>query len=371
MEHKLAPWLLSSTLLMLDTILPAGGSSMETVATGLNNPRGLNFGPEGALYVAEAVSGGTGPCGPGAEGTRCYGPSGSITRLDLRRGNQERVSSGLPSLASEDGSFGTGPQDIAFLGRGNAHVTIGFGGDPRERGVFGEAGASLARLARVVGSGNWKLTSDLGAYEVFANPTGDEFDSNPYGILALPGSQVIADAGANALNQFHAGGGISTLAIFPNRLVDAPPFLGLPPGVQLSMDAVPTSVALGPDGSFYVGQLTGFPFPVGGANVYRVPAGGGAAEVFAGGFTGIIDIAFGPDGSLYVLEIAKHGLLAAFGMGDWTGSLICVAPDGTRTEIAREGLFAPGGVALAEDGAFYVTNTSIFSGTGEVVKIVP
>jgi sugar lactone lactonase YvrE len=63
-------------------------------------------------------------------------------------------------------------------------------------------------------------------------------------------------------------------------------------------------------------------------------------------------------------------LLAAFGMGDWTGALIRVAPDGTRTEIASEGLFAPGSVTLGADGAFYVTNQSIFSGTGEVVKNV-
>jgi hypothetical protein len=43
------------------------------------------------------------------------------------------------------------------------------------------------------------------------------------------------------------------------------------------MQAVPTSVAVAPDGAYYVGQLTGFPFPVGGARVFRVvrpPAAG-------------------------------------------------------------------------------------------------
>jgi hypothetical protein len=278
------------------------------------------------------------------------------------------VVTGLASLASADGSFATGAQDIALLGRGNAHVTIGFGGNPLDRDVFGEAGSSLARLARITASGNWRLTTDLGAYEAAANPTGDEVDSNPYGLLAVPAGVVVADAGANALNYVRADGSVSTLAVFPNRLVSAPP---LPPGVAIPMDAVPTSVALGPDGNYYVGQLTGFPFPVGGANVYRVPAGGGTPEVFAAGFTGIIDIAFGPDGSLYVLEIAKNGLLAAFGVGDWTGALIRVAPDGSRTEIASDGLFAPGGVAIGKDGAFYVTNNSIFSDIGEVLRIVP
>ena len=166
-----------------------------------------------------------------------------------------------------------------------------------------------------------------------------------------------------------ANGTISTLAVFPNRMVEAPPFLGLPPGTQIPMDAVPTTVALGPDGDYYVGQLTGFPFPAGGANVYRVPAQGGVPEVYAGGFTAIIDVAFGRDGSLYVLEIAKNGLLAAFEGNDWTGALIRVARNGTRTEIASGLLFAPGGVAVGSDGALYVTNNSIFSGSGQVLRI--
>jgi hypothetical protein len=330
----------------------------------------LNFGPEGALYVAEAGSGGTGPCEEGPEGERCFGTSGSITRIDLRKGTVTRVASGLPSLASPDGSFAVGAHDISLQGRGNGFVTIGYGGDPNLRTPnLGSVGANFARLARVVASGNWDLQEDLGGYEAAANPTGDEVDTNPYGILALPGKRVIADAGANALNEVAANDTISTLAVFPNRLVDAPPFLNLPPGTQIPMDAVPTSVVLGPDGHYYVGQLTGFPFPVGGANVYRVPAQGGVPEVYAGGFTGIIDLAFGPDGSLYVLEIAKNGLLGAFGANNWTGALIRVAPNGTRTEIATGALFAPGGVAVGEDGALYVTNNSIFSGSGQVLRI--
>jgi sugar lactone lactonase YvrE len=87
--------------------------------------------------------------------------------------------------------------------------------------------------------------------------------------------------------------------------------------------------------------------------------------------TAVIDVAFGPDGSLYVLEIAKNGLLAAFGGGDWTGGLIRVAPDGTRTEVVPGELWAPGGLALGPDGAIYVTNKSILSGAGEVLRIWP
>jgi hypothetical protein len=264
----------------------ANPGTIDFIAAGLNNPRGLNFGPEGALYVAEAGSGGDGPCGDGPEGTRCYGTTGSISRIDLRTGAVTHVATGLPSLAIEDGSFAIGVHDIAFQGRGNGFLTIGFGGNPAARTLdFGAPGASLAHLARLNAIGTWSLRQDLGAYEAAANPTGDEVDTNPYGILALPGELVVADAGANALNQVAANGTIRTLAIFPDVMVEAPPFLELPPGTLIPMDTVPTSVALGPDGHYYVGQLTGFPFPVGAANVYRVPANGGTADVYAEGFT--------------------------------------------------------------------------------------
>jgi len=351
----------------------AAAATWQVVVSGLDNPRGLAFGPEGGLYIAQAGRGGEGPCGPGPEGTRCYGESGTISRYDPKTGNVTDVVTGLPSLATEEGQmFAIGPNDLSLHGRGNLMFTIGFGGDPGTRqAVFGPDGAKLARLGRATPDGKWRLLQDLGQSEADHNPAGDEVDSNPYGILALQGKQIVADAGANALVQVRDNGAISALATFANRMVDAPPFLGLPPGTQIPMDAVPTSVALGPDGNYYVGQLTGFPFPVGAANIYRVPAGGGAPTVFASGFTHIVDLTFGPDGSLYVVEIAKNGLLAAFNGNDWTGALIRIAPDGTRTELVPGALTAPGGVAVGSDGALYVTNNAIFSNIGEVIRIRP
>jgi sugar lactone lactonase YvrE len=184
-------------------------------------------------------------------------------------------------------------------------------------------------------------------------------------LLALPSRQVFTDAGGNSLNAVAANGAISNLGVFPNTQVQNP---FAPPGVTMPMQAVPTTVAAGPDGTYYVGQLTGFPFPIGGAKVFKVSPGR-VVEEYAGGFTNIIDIALAKDGSLYVLEIAANGLRS----NDPSGALIRVLPDGTKQTIVApgEGLFMPGGVAIGPDGALYVTNWSVLPGGGTVVRIVP
>ena len=338
---------------------------ITTVATNRHNPRGLNFGPDGALYVAEAGGDGTptSQCGVMGDGsTKCYSTTGTITRIDLAANQAERIVKGLPSLIAPNGvaTGATGIHDISFDAQGNAFMSIGLGGNPKWRfGYFGAEGASFARLGTFTLNGRFKLNDDLGRYESVANPDRNVPDSNPYGIVAQFEKVAYADAGGNALNLVTKNGVISTLAVFPDRVITRPD------GTMVSVQAVPTSVALGPDGNYYVGQLTGGPFTVGVANVYLVPAGGGTPVVAQSGFTNIIDIAFGPDGSMYVLEIARNAI-PNFN----PGRLVRVAPDGTRTEIAAGLLIAPGGVVV-RGGSIYVTNRSTSSTIGEVLKIDP
>ncbi|MFD1048963.1 ScyD/ScyE family protein, partial [Kibdelosporangium lantanae] len=122
-------------------------------------------------------------------------------------------------------------------------------------------------------------------------------------------------------------------------------------------------VVRGPDGAYYVGQLTGFPFTPGSAKVFRVRPGG-QPQVVADGFTNVIDVAFGPDGCLYVLEISARGLTS----GDPTGALIKVNHDRSRTVVAEQGLEAPGGLTIRGHYA-YVSNHGTSAGGGEVVRI--
>jgi hypothetical protein len=347
---------------------------LELVVSGLVNPRGLTFAPDGALYVAEAGSGGGGPCFLSGNGqTVCFGPTGAITKITLGgTATKTRVISGLPSVAPSNATGATGPHDVQFQGPGNGFVTIGLGGDPVNRTAqgpfpdFASVGSEFGRLVRFKTNGKWAVNADLAGFEAIANPDGNFPDSNPYGLLALPvaGRLVYTDAGGNTLNAIAENGSISNLAVFPNRTV---PFGA--PGATVIMQAVPTSVAVGPDGAFYVGQLTGFPFPLDGANVYRVPAAGGAPVVFASGFTKIIDLDFGPDGSLYVLQVSAVGGAPPQG---GTGSLIRVATNGTKTTVVPPGagLVAPGGIAISNDGSIYITNFSVQpGGIGTVVKI--
>jgi hypothetical protein len=345
--------------------------TLEVVASGLANPRGLNFGPEGGLYVAEAGTGGTAPCIVNSNNQFvCYGETGAITRITLGGEPwQARVVTGLPSLAvppgaTNAGAGALGPHDVEFQGRGNGFVTIGAALDPARRFYdaahpeFAEVGANVGRLVRFRPNGKWAFAEDLSAFEL-TNPDGGGVDSNPYGLLALPGQQVFTDAGGNSLNAVAANGSITNLTFFPSRTVGTRTF-----------QSVPTCVAEGPDGQLYVGELTGFPFLAGQANVYRVPADGGTPEVFASGFTKIIDIAFGSDGSLYVLQVSSLGGPPPQG---GSGSLIRLSPDGTtRTTIveAGVGLVAPGGIAIDRDGSIYLTNFSVSPNAGTVVRVV-
>lgn len=335
---------------------------MTVVASGLDNPRGLAFGAGGALFVAEAGRGGTDLCAEGPEGPACFGNSSAITKV--WRGRQTRIITGLPSLASPDGTAAGGASDVSMRRDGGGVIVIQNPGSAEDRAFFGPNAALFGHAIWISQNGFMSGNHDIVMYEEDHNPDGGAIDSDPYAISARPGGFVAADAAGNDVLAVGGNGKTVVLAVFPNRMVPAPDFLGLPPGAMIPMESVPNAITQGPDGAYYVGELTGFPYPVGAANVYRIVPGQ-APTVFASGFTNIIDVAFGPDGKLYVLEIAANSLLS----DDLTGALIRVNGDGSHTTVAMDGLVAPAGLAFGPDGAAYVSNFGIFPDMGEVVRI--
>ena len=352
-----------------------GPGDATVVMRGLNNPRGLAFGPDGALYVAEAGRGGSGPCFQSMQAV-CYGPTGAIGRL--ADGVQDTVVSGLPSYANAGGRA-EGPNSISLLGMGGAYVTIGLETDPRIRTQAPQF-AGFARLARVFPTAlvprparvpttfaEWEFVADLGAYEIAVNPDCGRIDSNPFGVLSAPAGIIVVDAGGNALVRMDATGQLSTFAALPSRYTEptGPVCPALPADYPntLPTETVPTSVAVGPDGAYYVGQLAGFPVVVGGAKIYRIEAGS-PPEVFLGGFTFIIALAFDPTGTLYVLQhVDGPGMTA-------TGSLVRVATADTRTTLIA-GLTRATGLAIGPDGGIYISHRGTSVGTGEVLRIDP
>ena len=346
----------------------------NVIARNLANPRHLTFGPEGALYVAEAGEGGPGACLPNPEGGEpvCYGLTGAVTKINDPASStptQMSIVSDLPSIAvitgTNAGMGAGGPHDVAFDDQGEMYALIGLGANPLSRTGQLE---NLGYLVEVGMNGAWTTTVDVAAYEVSANPDGGLLDSNPFDLAEVDDGFLIVDAGMNALLHMDTFGAISTLAVFPTRMVTNP----LMPTTTIPMQSVPTSVAVGPDGAYYVGELTGFPFPVGEARVYRVVPGE-APEIYLTGFTNIIGVDFDAQGNLYVLEMATNSLLS----GDSTGALIRVAPDGQRETVAY-GLFLPTGLVIEDEGgrAAYVSNYGIFPSspfpgppTGQVVRI--
>ncbi|HUG17110.1 MAG TPA: ScyD/ScyE family protein [Thermomicrobiales bacterium] len=99
------------------------------------------------------------------------------------------------------------------------------------------------------GDDAWEIVADASTYVAEANPDGAQIDSNPFSFVMVADGFVVADAGPNALLHVALDGTISTLAVFAPTTVDAPPFLELAPGTQIPMEAVPTGLTLGPDGT--------------------------------------------------------------------------------------------------------------------------
>ena len=135
---------------------------------------------------------------------------------------------------------------------------------------------------------------------------------------------------------------------------------GPPPGTPFLAEAVPTAVAVGPDGNWYVSELKGFPFHPGSSRIWRIKRGAEdatcdpeqpnrACRTVETGFTSVIDLAFGDDGELYVLEIAKAGLLAVEEFGAPPIGGLWRVEDGKKKELAPDELMAPGGVAVDDE----------------------
>lgn len=208
-------------------------------------------------------------------------------------------------------------------------------------------GAALFRAT----SGNTRLVGDIESFtlgswvdggEPGQSPSWKSFNceppggytvgpqTNPYHLTALSGSEVlIADAAGNTLLYANTNGEVEVVATLgpvtdpasDDPIVQFP----LEDGTPCYVEPVPTAVSVGPDGAYYVGELngahpanfTGEATPDGLASVWRIESGSrnvecpsDRCEKVVTGLNSVIDVEFGPDGYLYVVEFEQNGFLA-------------------------------------------------------------
>ena len=325
---------------------------VTVVASGLNSPRSLTWGPDGHLLVAEA---GTRPSV--CSGTECYGLTGSIS--DISSGTPVRIVTGM--VSSSTGNV-IGPNGLTYV---DGQLYALEAGAPQK--VPSWLPNDLRKTLKEQAGALLNVTG--GSISVVANPgkvdyqwtqehpelSAGDFDANPYGLTAKPGGGFyLVDAGSNTLDSVDQRGKVRVLAFI------SPTAAG--------QDAVPTCLDVGPDGAVYIGELTGFGSSGTAASVYRYEPSSGSLTVWQSGFSAITGCGFGANGDFYVTEFTTTGF-----PGYPAGVVIQISPDGTRTVLGEGQLFAPGGFLAGPDGSIYVANNIVFPGTGpqtgEVVKI--
>ncbi len=338
---------------------------VRTLATGLENPRGLAIAPNGNLVLSEAGRGGSGPClVAGSGNTLCYGASGAVGLFNRSTNVYSRALSNLPSLAVQSSPLfpeGTGLADLAFNGSGQLFGVFGFGANPT---LIPDAGSPLfgQTVAIDLAAGSLTPLADIAAFEASQNPDGQGLNSNPFALMVRGGDTYITDAGGNSLVKADAANQVSLVNVFPEELVGTS-HLPFPfPFPEVPAEAVPTGLTIGPDGALYITQLSGFPFAPGSADVFRYDFIN-PVTTLAGGFSNLIDIAAGPDDSLYLLQYSDDF------WGPPSGSILRLGLDGSVRTLFDD-LVSPTGLAVGRDGTIYVANDGD-GVNGELLALTP
>lgn len=334
----------------------AAAPTVEVYATGFNNPRGLKFGPDGMLYVAEGGPGGSNSTIGQCDQVPAAGPytgaprGGRISRVDSN-GVRTTVTDRFPSSQTNPdlGSLVSGVADIAWVNGTLYAVTAGSGcshGVPNTtNGVF-----------RLSAAGNPVLVADLSAFQKahpVANPEADDFepDGTWYSMVAVGGALYAVEPNHGELDKITTSGAIS-------RVADISASQG---------HIVPTAMAYHA-GAFYVGNLNTFPIVPGSSKIMLISRSGVVSTVKTN-LTTVLGVAFDNLGRLYVLENTTTAGFPTPGEGD------IVRFTGSQREVLVSGLALPTAMTFGPDGALYVSNLgfgpppSLPNGPGQVLRI--
>ena len=334
--------------------------TVQVVATGLNVPRGLVYDrAQNRLLIAEAgvASGDTGPCGGGGYTTLCYGATGSVYSYSLSpNGKSGRIITGLPSFSNTAKNFVDGLEALSLY-HGQLTGVFALNGTPTTRAAMGPGAADLGQAVVFGPGGRMTPIADIATEET--QLYGSTAASDPWGVTTGAFGTLVANAaGYPPAGSLYGGndvlwanhGNLTQLVAFPVRTFDGN-----------SVDSAPATVVQGPDGAFYVGELTSYPYYAGAADIWRV-APGQKPTVYASGLSKIIDIAFDPEGRLLVLETG--GRLAPT-------ALVRINRDGTQTVLLNgKQINDPCGIVAVNDHTYYITdNGGGVGGDGQLLKV--
>lgn len=346
-------WLGLLALALAPSVL---AQNISVFAIGLNNPRGLTFGPDGNLYVAEGGAGGSastvGQCTQVPDvGPYTGGFTASISRI-TQDGTVNRFAQGLPSSQTnaQQGSLVSGVADVAFL-RGSLYaITAGAGCS------HGLAGTNNGVL-RIGPDGSSSMVADLSDFQKMhpvANPNPGDFepDGTWYSMIAVNGTFYAIEPNHGELDAISFGGHV-------RRVADISRVQG---------HIVPTALAWnGKD--FIVGNLDTFPIKDGSSKIMKITPGGEITTIYIG-FSDILGLAFDARGRLYVLENTTGNpfptpftakILRVDGPDNYT-----VIADGTTMQLSL-----PTAMTFGPDGNLYVSNWGFGPppGAGQILKI--
>jgi hypothetical protein len=336
---------------------PAGGAppppsaNVTTFAQGLQGPRGITFGPDGSLYVAEAGMGGTnstvGQCPqvPNGVGPYTGGKTARISKVSAS-GATTVVASGLPSArdAMGDQSSVSGVSDVEFV-NGTLYALIAGGGCSHGNPDTPNG------VVKVNADGSVTLVANLSAWikaNPAAKPDAEDFepDGDFYSMTQANGALYVVESNGGQLIKVTTDGQIS-------RVVDFSATMG---------HIVPT-VVMYANGNFYVSNLDTFPV-TGNSKIWKVtPAGD--VSVVASGLSAVLGLAMDGQGRMYALETST---VKGQGPVPGSGMVVRVNASGGLDTIAT-GLFFPTGMTFGPDGTLYVSNMGFGPPVGQIVKV--
>jgi len=341
------------------TPIAAHGVSVRVVAGGLSDPRGLVFGPDQLLYVAEAgatqsVFVGPPPPPPTEPPTRTrcevywpVGPatpgySGQVSRVN-RDGTTAVVAESLPSYAANMliGGDRMGVSAVAFRGSQLYALDTGAGCSHAHPG---EPNA----LYRVAKNGTATPVTDLSAYlrshVDSKNPADADFepDGTWYNLVRAFGAFYTTEPNHGVLARIDDSGQVSLVADLYKAVR------------QIDGDGDHTYSALTPhNGAFYVGTLGRINDGFTGA-VYRVDRDGAHVQQVAARLHGVLGVAFDSEDRLYVLETTGPSTAPPF-TDPSLGRLVRVERDGSLKPIVTN-LSFPTALIAGPRNDFYVSN---------------